>query len=61
MENHLSAASATLRDQFAGQIYAAMIQAPKQPGVPRLEGDAMAAAAYEGADALLKARSAARA
>ena len=61
MDNHVSAASATLRDQFAGQIYAAMLQAPKQPGVSRLEGQAMARAAYECADDLLRARSEVRA
>ena len=52
----VTAASANLRDQFAGMILAAMIQAPKQPGVPRLEMDAMARSAYEYADALVKAR-----
>ena len=61
MENHVTAASAALRDQFAGQIYAAMLQAPTQPGVSRLEGQAMARAAYDGADDLLKARAEVRA
>ena len=45
-----------LRDWFAGQVVAAMIIAPKQPGVPRQEMDGMARAAYEYADAMMKAR-----
>jgi hypothetical protein len=48
----------TLRDTFAGQILAAMIIAPKQPGVSRLEMDAMAQSAYDYADALIRVRGA---
>jgi hypothetical protein len=54
--SHVPAASATLRDTFAGQIFCAMMIAPKVPGVSRLEMDEMAKAAYECADALVKAR-----
>lgn len=46
----------TLRDWFAGQIVAALLIAPKQPGVSRAEPDGMARMAYEQADAMLKAR-----
>ena len=46
----------TLRDQFAGQVLAAMIIAPKQPGVSRLEMDDMAKSAYLYADAMLRVR-----
>jgi hypothetical protein len=45
-----------LRDMFAGQVLAAMIVAPKQPGVTRLEMDDMAKMSYQYADAMLKAR-----
>jgi hypothetical protein len=45
-----------LRDWFAGHVLAAMIIAPRQPGVSRLEGADMAKAAYEFADMMLKAR-----
>jgi len=48
----------TLRDHFAGQILAAMLIAPKQPGVARMEMDGMAKSAYEFADALIRAREA---
>lgn len=48
--------NASLRDTFAAHIVAAMIVAPKQPGVVRPEMDAMAKAAYEWADAMLRAR-----
>ena len=48
--------SIELRDWFAGQVMAAMIIAPKQPGVSRLEMDDMAKMAYEYAEAMLKAR-----
>lgn len=47
-----------LRDHFAGQILAAMLIAPKQPGVARMEMDGMAKSAYEFADALIRAREA---
>ena len=46
----------SLRDLFACQILPAMLIAPKEPGVPRNKMDQMAVAAYEYADALLKAR-----
>ena len=46
----------TLRDQFAAQILPAMLIAPKEPGVPRMKMDQMAVAAYEYADALIRAR-----
>lgn len=46
----------TLRDWFAGQIVAALIIAPKQPGVSRPEPEGMARMAYEQADAMLKTR-----
>jgi hypothetical protein len=45
-----------LRDWFAGHVLAAMIVAPKQPGVTRLEMDDMAKMAYQYAEAMLKAR-----
>jgi hypothetical protein len=48
--------SIELRDLFAGQILAALIVAPKQPGVTRLEMDDMAKMSYLYADAMLKAR-----
>ena len=48
--------SPTQRDEFAGQIFCAMLIAPKQPGVSRLEMEDMALAAYGYADALLRAR-----
>ena len=47
-----------LRDWFAGHVVAAMLVAPKQPGVPRNEMEGMAKAAYEYADAMIKARGA---
>lgn len=50
-------AAATLRDQFAAHIIGAMIVMPKQPGVVRMEMDAMAQSAYAWADAMLRARS----
>lgn len=49
-------AAATLRDQFAGQMAAALIIAPKQPGVSRPELAELARMAYEYADMLIKAR-----
>jgi len=45
-----------LRDMFAGQVLAAMIVAPRQPGVSRLEMDDMAKMSYQYADAMLKVR-----
>lgn len=45
-----------LRDHFAGQAFAALLIAPKQPGVARMDTDAMAKSAYDYADALLRAR-----
>ena len=48
--------SIQLRDMFAGQVLAAMIIAPRQPGVSRLEMDDMAKMSYQYADALLKVR-----
>lgn len=46
----------SLRDSFAAQILPAMLIAPKEPGVPRMKMDQMAVAAYEYADAMLRAR-----
>ena len=46
----------SLRDQFAAQILPAMLIAPKEPGVPRMKMDQLALAAYEYADAMLRAR-----
>jgi hypothetical protein len=48
--------SIELRDHFAGQVLAALIVAPKQPGVTRLEMEDMAKMSYLYADAMLKAR-----
>jgi len=48
--------SIELRDWFAGQVLAAMMIAPKQPGVSRLEMDDMAKMSYQYAEAMLKAR-----
>ena len=45
-----------LRDWFAGHVLAAMIVAPKQPGVSRLEMEDMARMSYQYAEAMLKAR-----
>jgi hypothetical protein len=45
-----------LRDHFAAQILPAMLIAPKEAGVPRMKMDAMAEAAYEYADAMMRAR-----
>jgi hypothetical protein len=45
-----------LRDWFAGHALAALIIAPRQPGVSRLEMPDMAKFSYEYADAMLKAR-----
>jgi hypothetical protein len=49
-------ADAAVRDTFAAHIVAALIVAPKQPGVPRLEGDALARQSYQIADAMMRAR-----
>jgi hypothetical protein len=52
-----SAADASgLRDLFAAHVVAALIVAPKQPGVPKLEGDKLAVQSYEIADAMMRAR-----
>jgi hypothetical protein len=52
-----SAADASgLRDLFAAHAVAALIVAPKQPGVPKLEGDKLAQQSYEIADAMMRAR-----
>ncbi len=51
-----TSADMTLRDYFAGQIAAAFIIAPKQPGVLRLEGANLAKMAYETADLLIAER-----
>lgn len=48
--------TASPRDLFAAHIAAALIQAPKQAGVPRLERDALARQAFEFADAMMQAR-----
>ena len=48
--------AANLRDLFAAHIVAALIVAPKQPGVSRLEGDKLAKQAYDAADAMLRVR-----
>jgi len=49
-------ADVALRDHFAGQAFAALLIAPKQPGVARMDTDAMAKSAYDYADALIRAR-----
>jgi len=54
--NPVSNPAITLRDLFACHIIGAMIVAPKQPGVVRLELEGMCQSAYEYADAMLKAR-----
>ena len=51
-----SDASISLRDFFAGQMAAAFIVAPKQPGVVKPDMAVLAKMAYEQADALLKQR-----
>lgn len=48
--------SIELRDWFAGHALAAMIIAPRQPGVSRLEMDDMAKMSYQYADIMLKVR-----
>lgn len=45
-----------LRDLFAAHIVGALLVAPKQAGVPRLERDAVARQAFELADAMLRER-----
>ena len=45
-----------LRDVFAAQIIGALLVAPKQAGVPRLEKDAIAIQAFELADAMMRIR-----
>jgi len=52
----VSTESIELRDWFAGHVLAAMIIAPKQPGVSRLEMEDMAKMSYQYAEAMLKAR-----
>lgn len=47
---------AALRDWFAGQALVGMIPSPRQPGVLPLTIDGMADAAYQYADAMLRAR-----
>ncbi len=51
-----SDASISLRDFFAGQMAAAFVIAPKQPGVAKPDMATLAKMAYEQADALLKVR-----
>jgi hypothetical protein len=51
-----SDASISLRDFFAGQMAAAFIVAPKQPGVAKPDMAVLAKMAYDQADALLKQR-----
>jgi hypothetical protein len=51
-----SDATISLRDWFAGQLAAAYIVAPKQPGVAKPDMAVLAKMAYEQADALLKQR-----
>jgi hypothetical protein len=48
--------SILLRDWFAGQALVGMIPMPRSPGVLVLSMDGMADAAYQYADAMLKAR-----
>ena len=50
------ASAMTLRDWFAGQVLTGLIPAPKQPGVPSLNIEGMAKAAYDYADAMMKRR-----
>jgi hypothetical protein len=57
MSTPVAPPSPSQRDEIAGQNVYAMLVAPKQPGVSRLEMDGMALAAYGYADALLRARS----
>lgn len=45
-----------LRDWFAGQALVGMIPTPRAPGVLPLTIDGMADAAYQYADAMLRAR-----
>jgi len=45
-----------LRDWFAGQALVGMIPTPRAPGVLPLTIDRMAVAAYQYADAMLRAR-----
>ena len=52
------ASAMTLRDWFAGQVLTGLIPAPKQPGVPSLNMEGMAKAAYDYADAMMKRRAA---
>ena len=47
-----------LRDMLAGHIITGLITAPARPGVPLLTREEMAGAAYDLADAMLKARGA---
>jgi hypothetical protein len=47
-----------VRDLFAAHIADALVQAPKQAGVPRLERDAIAKQAFELADEMMRARDA---
>ena len=54
--SNASKGSTELRDFFAGHALAALIIAPRQPGVSRLEIPDMAKMAYEYADNMLKAR-----
>ncbi len=46
-----------LRDFLAAHLAAAIVVAPKQVGVPRPDMEAMAAQAYDFADAMLRVRS----
>jgi hypothetical protein len=46
-----------LRDYFAAHLAAAIIIAPKQVGVPRPTMEAIAAQAFEFADAMVRVRS----
>jgi len=54
--NNSSDGPIELRDWFAGHALAALIIAPRQPGVSRLEIPDMAKMAYEYSEAMLKAR-----
>lgn len=45
-----------LRDWFAGQALVGMIPMPRSPGVLVLSMDGMAGAAYQYADAMMRAR-----
>ena len=56
MSQHLPADGMNLRDYFAGQIAAALLIAPKQPGVLKPDNALLAKMAYDLADHLILER-----